>query len=125
MWAFGEEIENGWECFRREMRGRLQGRAHIPAMDGAFTDHRAHQGVHGKNAPTMIAGCVPLVRTETGDKVIEVVPSLTEHIQQIVAQALSERDLSLCVRPRPLLPFLLREGMEAAWLRATCRGRGI
>src|SRR5215510_6063282 len=105
------------------MRGWLQCRADIPAMHGAFKDHTAHQGAHGKNAPTMIAGCLPLVRAETGDKVIEVVPGGAEHVQQLLTKTLSERDRSLRPRRRPLLPFLLRQ--EAAWLRATCRGRGI
>src|SRR5215471_19257616 len=105
------------------MRGWLQCRADIPAMNGAFKDHPAHQGVRRNNAPTVIAGCLPLVRAETGDKVIEVIPGGAEHVQQLLTETLSERDRSLRPRRRPLLPFLLRK--EAAGLRATCRGRGI
>jgi len=65
------------------------------------------------------------VRAETGDKVIEVVSGLTEHIQQFLTETFSDRDHSLRRYCRHLLPFLLRGGIEAAWLRATLRGRGI
>src|SRR5215813_3746363 len=112
MRAFGEEIENGYERVRGERRGRLQCGADIPAMDSAFTDHRAYQGERRKNAPTMITGCVPFVRAETDDKVIEVVPSGAEHVQQLLTETLSERDRSLRPHCCPLLPFLLRK--EAA-----------
>jgi hypothetical protein len=73
-------------------------------MHGAFKNHFAHQGAHGT---TMIAGGVPLVRAETGDQVIEVVPGLTEHVQQLLTETLSERDISLRRRCRHPLPFLL------------------
>src|SRR5215831_19228588 len=123
MQACCDVVGHDRQYVRRQMRGWLQCRADIPAMHGAFKDHPAHQGAHGNNAPTMIAGCLPLVRAETGDKVIEVLPGGAEHVQQLLTKTLSERDRSLCPRRRPLLPFLLRQ--EAAWLRATCRGRGI
>jgi hypothetical protein len=55
MRAFREEIENGRECVRGEMRGRLKCGADIPAMDGEFKDSSINQGVHGDNAETMIS----------------------------------------------------------------------
>src|SRR5215831_9137813 len=119
MQACCDVVGHDRQYVRRQMRGWLQCRADIPAMHGAFKDHPAHQGAHGKNAPTMIAGCLPLVRAETGDKVIEVVPGGAEHVQQLLTKTLSERDHALRRRRRQLLPFLLPDGMEAAWLRVT------
>ena len=71
MQALCEVVGHDRECVRRKMRGRLQCGADIPAMDGAFKDHPAHQRAHGNNAPTMMTEGVPLVWAETGDKVIE------------------------------------------------------
>src|SRR5437763_14020427 len=114
MQACGEVFWHHRECVRREMRGRLKGRADIPAMDGEFTDHFAHQGTYGNHAPTMIAGFAPLVRAETGDKVMEVGPGCAEHVQQLLAETLSERDRSLRRRRRSLLPFR-RRGVVKGW----------
>src|SRR4029450_285988 len=107
------------------MRRRLKCSADIPAMDSAFKDHPAHQRAYGNNAPTMIAGCLPLLRAEMGDKVIEVVPGCAEHVQQLLTETLSECDSALRRHRCSLLPCLLRGSLEAAWLRATFRGRGI
>src|SRR5215471_4446429 len=125
MRAFGEEIENGCECVRRERRGRLQCGADIPTMDGEFKDASVGEGVHGDNAPTMIAGLVPILRGEGGDKLMELVPGMAELGQQVIAKTLSKRDGSLCEPHRPLPPFLLRECLEVAWSREAFRGRGI
>src|SRR5262249_13578438 len=125
MQALCDEVRYDGEGFRRQMRGRLAYRADIPTMAGEFRVSIVDEGAHGKHAPSIIAGCLPLVRAETSDQVIEVVPGLTEHIQQFLTETFSERDHSLRRRPRYLLPFLLRDDMEAAWLRATFRGRGI
>src|SRR5438309_10929623 len=71
MRAFGEKIEDGCEYVRGERRGRFQGGADIPAMDGEFKDASMRQGVHGDNAESMIAGFVPILRGEGGDKLRE------------------------------------------------------
>ena len=115
MQAIGEEVRHDGESFRRKMHGRLQCRADIPAMDGEFKDRDMHQGTHGQHASRMIAGCVPLVLAEASDEVIALVPHGAENLQQIVAQAISERNSALRPHRRSLLPFLLRGGVEAAW----------
>src|SRR5207244_1709723 len=96
MRAFGEEIEHGGECLRGERRGRLQCGADIPAMDGEFKETSVSQRVHGDNAHTMIAGFVPILRVEGDEKMMELVPGLTEHGRQVVAKTPSVRDRSLC-----------------------------
>src|SRR2546425_10162227 len=125
MQACGEVFWYDRECVRREMRGRLKCSANIPVMDSELKDHPAHQGAHGNHAPTMIAGFGPLLRAETGDKLIEVAPGCAEHVQQLLAETLSERDSSLRCRRRSLLPFRRRGGHEGVSLRAACWGRRI
>src|SRR5882672_2028471 len=125
MRAFGEEIENGCECVRGEMRGRLQCGADIPTMDGEFKDSSVDQGVYGDNAENMIAGFVPILCVEGDDKMMELVPGVAEPGQQVVAKTLSVRDGSLCSPYRRLPPFLLRECLEEMWRWETFRGRGI
>src|SRR5215510_7767945 len=108
------------------MRGWLQCRADIPAMDGEFKDARVDHGVHRDNATRMIAGLVPIVRGEGDDTLMELLPGVTKHGHQVVAKTLAERDGSLGERRRPLPPFLPREGFEEVGRWETCRrGRGI
>src|SRR5215831_11584919 len=107
MRAFGEEIENGCEYVRGKRRGRLQCGADIPAMDGEFKDASVDQRVHGDDAHTMIAGLVPIWRVESGDKMRERVPALTEPGQQVVARTPSASDGSLSRYHPSLPPFLL------------------
>src|SRR5215510_9947009 len=125
MRAFGEEIENGCERVRSERRGRLQGGADIPAMHGEFKDASMDQRVHGDNAPTLIAGFVPIVGGEGGEKMMELVPGMAEPGQQVMAKTLSKSDGSLCEPQRPLPPFLLRECLPEVWRWETFRRRGI
>src|SRR5712691_4937634 len=96
MRAFSEEIEDGCAYVRSERRGRLQCGADIPAMDGEFKDASMRQGVHGDNAPTLIAGFVPILRGEGGEKMMALVPGMTEPGQQVIAKTLSQSDGSLC-----------------------------
>src|SRR5712691_2450336 len=107
------------------MRGRLKCGADIPAMDGEFKGSSVDQRAHGDNAPTMIAWFVPILSAEGGDKLIEVVPGLAKHGQQVVAKTLSKSDGSLCEPRRVLPPFLLRVCLEDVWRWAAFRGRGI
>src|SRR5215510_7707584 len=125
MRACGEEIENGYERVRGERRGRLQCGADIPAMDGEFKETSVSQRVHGDNAHSMIAGFVPILCVEGDEKMMELLPGLTEHGRQVVAKTPSVRDRSLCGCHHPLPPFLLRVCFEEAWIRGAFRGRGI
>src|SRR5262249_26172473 len=125
MRACGEEIEHGCECVRGERRGRLQGGADIPPMDGEFKKASVGHGVHRDKATRMIAGLVPLVGTEGGKKMREGVRGVAERRQQIVAKPRAESDGSLGERRRPLPPFLPREGLENVGRWETCRRRGI
>src|SRR5215510_4680450 len=125
MRAFGEEIKNGCECIRGERRGRLQCGADIPAMDGEFKDASMRQGVHGDNAPTMIAGLVPLLWAEGGEQMREGVPGMAAPGQQVRAKTLSKSDGSRCEPQRPLPPFLLRECLPEVWRWEPCRRRGL
>src|SRR5215475_5237072 len=115
MRACSEEIEDGCEYVRSERRGRLQCGADIPTMDGEFKDASMRQGVHGDNAPPLIAGCVPIVRGEGDEKMMELVPGMAEPRQQVVARTPSASDGSLCEPHRPLPPFLLRECLPEVW----------
>src|SRR5215475_10652442 len=96
MRAFSEEIEDGCEYVRSERRGRLQGGADIPAMDGEFKDASMRQGVHGDHAPTVIAGFVPTLGGEGDEKMMELIPGMAESGQQVIAKTLSKSDGSLC-----------------------------
>ena len=66
-------------------------------MDGEFKDARVDHGVHRNNATRMIAGLLPIVGAESGNKRREGVPGVAELRQQIVAQTLTERDGALRV----------------------------
>jgi hypothetical protein len=125
MRACSEEIEDGCEYIRSERRGRLQCGADIPAMDGEFKDASMRQGVHGDNAPTLIAGLVPILGGEGGEKMMELVPGMAEHGQQVIAKTLSQSDGSLYEPQRPLPPFLLRECLPDVWRWETFRRRGL
>ena len=126
MQARGEVVGHDREGVRRQMRGRLQCRADIPPMDNEFKEASVGHGVHGDKAARMIAGLVPIVRSEGDDTLMELVPGLTKHGQQVVAKTLAERDGALGGRRRPLPPFLPREGFEDVGRWEPCRkGRGI
>src|SRR5215471_3836314 len=126
MQARGEIVGHDREGVRRQMRGRLQCGADIPAMDGEFKDARVDHGVHRKNATRMIAGLVPIMRGEGDDTLMELVPGVTKCGHQVVAKTLAERDGALGERRRPLPPFLPREGFDEVGRWETCwRGRGI
>ena len=105
--AFGEKIEDGCEYVRGERRGRFQGGADIPAMDGEFKEASVSQGVRGDNAERMIAWLVPLVRTEGGDEMKEGLPGGAEHGHEVVTKTLAERELLLSHFPPSLPPLLL------------------
>src|SRR5262245_10628901 len=107
MRACGVEIEQGGERVRGERRGRLQGAADIPAVDDEFKEASVGHGMHGENAPPLITGLVPIVGGEGGEKMMELVPGLTEPGQQVMAKTLSKSDGSLCEPQRPLPPILL------------------
>jgi hypothetical protein len=113
------------KCVRGEMGGRLQCGADIPAMDGEFKNTRVDQSVHGDNAPTMIAGFVPIVRVEGDDTLMELLPGLPEYGRQVVAEMPPASDDALCEPDLPLPPFLLRECLEVAWSRDAFRGSSI
>src|SRR5713101_3247778 len=100
MQARCEVVGQDREGVRRKMRGRLQCSADIPAMDGEFKDASVDHGVYRDNAARMIAGLVPIVRGEGDDTLVELVPGLTKHGQQVVAKTLAERDGSLGERRR-------------------------
>src|SRR5262245_46769294 len=92
MQARGEVVGHDREGVRRQMRGRLQGRADIPAMDGEFKDARVDHSVHRDQAARMIAGLVPLVRGEGDNTMMELVPGVPKHGHQVVAKTRAERD---------------------------------
>src|SRR6266446_6712872 len=73
----------------------------------------------------MKAGFVPILRAESDDKTIELVPGLAEPRQQVVAQTLSGCDGSLCELHPSLPPFLLRECLDVVRRSAAFRRRGI
>jgi hypothetical protein len=94
-------------------------------MDGEFKDARMRQEVHGDNAPTLLAGFVPIWRGEGDEKMIALVPGMAEPRQQVVARTPAASDGSLCEPHRPLPPFLLRVCLPEVWRWETCRRRGI
>src|SRR5215468_928557 len=125
MRTFGEEIEEGGEYIRGKRRGRGQCRADIPAMDGEFKEASMRQGVHGDNAERMIAGLVPILRGEGGEKMREGLPGLSEPGQQVVARTPSASEYSLSHCHPSLPPFLLRVCLPDVWRWGAFRGRGI
>jgi len=76
-------------------------------MHGEFKDASVDQGMHRDHAETMMAWFVPILRVESDDKMMELVPSLAEPGQQVVAKTFSVRDGCLCEPRRLLPPFLL------------------